>query len=198
MHDDAVRIVVVGNRHKCTILESASGDLVVLFVQTTGSRRRSSSAQCSNNAASGPDDRSIAPSLARRELLAAALLAPFLAPAAIEAATVSGGAKIFVAGATGNTGKRVVAQLSAKGYKVLAGTRVGNDECCSFNSSSMFLRPSCCPIWLPTLTRVSANHDAGPEEGRIFVWRRQQRHHREVQPLRSRVGQCTTSPCCYC
>jgi uncharacterized protein YbjT (DUF2867 family) len=63
------------------------------------------------------------PSLARRDLLLATLLAPLLAPAAIEAATVSGGAKVFVAGATGNTGKRIVAQLSAKGYKVLAGIR---------------------------------------------------------------------------
>ena len=32
--------------------------------------------------------------------------------------------QVFVAGATGNTGKRVVQQLSAKGIKVLAGTRV--------------------------------------------------------------------------
>lgn len=32
--------------------------------------------------------------------------------------------QVFVAGATGNTGKRVVQQLSSKGIKVLAGTRV--------------------------------------------------------------------------
>lgn len=32
--------------------------------------------------------------------------------------------QVFVAGATGNTGKRVVQQLSGKGIKVLAGTRV--------------------------------------------------------------------------
>ena len=32
--------------------------------------------------------------------------------------------QVFVAGATGNTGKRVVQQLSGKGFKVLAGTRV--------------------------------------------------------------------------
>ena len=32
--------------------------------------------------------------------------------------------QVYVAGATGNTGKRVVQQLSAKGIKVLAGTRV--------------------------------------------------------------------------
>ncbi len=34
--------------------------------------------------------------------------------------------QIFVAGATGNTGKRVVQQLSAKGIQVLAGTRVSH------------------------------------------------------------------------
>lgn len=68
-----------------------------LPVQVTQFRRRSS-AQCSNNAAAEvPADRCIAPSLARRELLAAALLAPFLAPAAIEAATVSDGAKVSIA-----------------------------------------------------------------------------------------------------
>jgi len=32
--------------------------------------------------------------------------------------------QVFVAGATGNTGKRVVQQLSAKGIQVLPGTRV--------------------------------------------------------------------------
>ena len=31
-----------------------------------------------------------------------------------------------MAGATGNTGKRVVQQLSGKGFKVLAGTRVSS------------------------------------------------------------------------
>ena len=36
--------------------------------------------------------------------------------------------QVFVAGATGNTGNRVVQQLSAKGYKVLAGTRVSEQQ----------------------------------------------------------------------
>jgi uncharacterized protein YbjT (DUF2867 family) len=53
----------------------------------------------------------------------AAALAPFFNPVSVLASTVSTGATVFVAGATGNTGQRVVRQLSEKGYKVLAGVR---------------------------------------------------------------------------
>lgn len=73
------------------------------------------------------DDSRPAAQLGRRELLAgaicAAALAPLLTPSALLASTVSAGATVFVAGATGNTGQRVVKQLSKKGYKVLAGVR---------------------------------------------------------------------------
>lgn len=41
----------------------------------------------------------------------------------IEDAGTSGKKKIFVAGATGNTGKRIVEQLLAKGFAVKAGVR---------------------------------------------------------------------------
>lgn len=41
----------------------------------------------------------------------------------IEVAGTSGKKKIFVAGATGNTGKRIVEQLLAKGFAVKAGVR---------------------------------------------------------------------------
>lgn len=40
-----------------------------------------------------------------------------------ETASVTGLKKIFVAGATGSTGKRIVEQLLAKGYAVKAGVR---------------------------------------------------------------------------
>lgn len=40
-----------------------------------------------------------------------------------EAAGTSGKKKVFVAGATGNTGKRIVEQLLAKGFSVKAGVR---------------------------------------------------------------------------
>lgn len=40
-----------------------------------------------------------------------------------EEANVTGKKKIFVAGATGSTGKKIVEQLLAKGYSVKAGVR---------------------------------------------------------------------------
>jgi len=102
-----------------------------LPVQVTKSRRRSS-AQCSNNAAAVPADRCIAPSLARRELLAAALLAPFLAPAAIEAATVSGGAKVSIAKRHSAT-QRSLARLSRLDDCLAKATAGGSLSQCMLN-----------------------------------------------------------------
>lgn len=59
-----------------------------------------------------------------KRALLASLVAVAALPLQANQVLALGGAKtIFVAGATGNTGKRVVQQLSAKGIKVLAGTR---------------------------------------------------------------------------
>lgn len=58
--------------------------------------------------------------------------------------------QVFVAGATGNTGKRVVQQLSAKGIKVLAGTRV----CCT---------PAVVIITRVPLVQMSIAHAIGQE-----------------------------------
>lgn len=59
--------------------------------------------------------------------------------------------QVFVAGATGNTGKRVVQQLSAKGIKVLAGTRVSSLPCCLEWLS--FLTPSSKRIAAPVVVK---------------------------------------------
>ena len=47
--------------------------------------------------------------------------------------------QVFVAGATGNTGQRVVRQLSEKGYKVLAGVRVRRSQNCNTYNACAFL-----------------------------------------------------------
>lgn len=60
----------------------------------------------------------------RRTLLSSVLLMPLLGNVSVATASpIKKGAKVFVAGATGNTGQRVVRQLSEQGFTVLAGTR---------------------------------------------------------------------------
>lgn len=80
--------------------------------------------------------------LARRALLASAALLltagqaawPSLPAASAEAEAGSAGAaqpvsKVFVAGATGQTGRRVVRELRARGFTVVAGVRVCVHAC---------------------------------------------------------------------
>lgn len=55
----------------------------------------------------------------------------------------SGRKKIFVAGATGGTGKRIVEQLLAKGFAVKAGVRDVDKAKASFSANNQFLQFVC-------------------------------------------------------
>lgn len=97
---------------------------VNIVLRASAARRVAVAARASTDAGADAD----AAQLGRRRALLAALLAaaPLSSPRAARAAAVppaDGDATVFVAGATGQTGRRVVQQLRAAGYKVRAGVR---------------------------------------------------------------------------
>ncbi|KAL3149793.1 hypothetical protein ABBQ38_013619 [Trebouxia sp. C0009 RCD-2024] len=85
------------------------------------SQRRTRLRVCAEN--QSEQDQAPAVQMSKRALIASLALVAIIPLQATQVLALRDSKTVFVAGATGNTGKRVVQQLSSKGIKVLAGTR---------------------------------------------------------------------------